>query len=254
MAGSDNIGNPHLAFDETLENIVENRIGRQRILVLLIFAQFGGRRLGDDVRRNDDAIRSERAFGFPAIAQFRQAKHLRLVKILDRIETAVHVAVERRIADRHFGFVAGRHHHRAEFVRQRHEQSSAHPALQVLFRDVAWKPAENRREHGLEALDRRVDRQDVIANAERLRAKGRIFERRARREAIGHHDAADAGRPQRIDAQRRGESRIDAARKTHDDAGETVLLDIFPEAQHAGRIIGFVALFDHGPRRLDANP
>ena len=64
----------------------------------------------------------------------------------------------------------------------------------------------------------------------------------------------DARRPQRIDRHRRAERRIDAARQAQHDAGKAILLDIFAQAQHAGRIIGFVALLDRGQRRLDADP
>ena len=36
-------------------------------------------------------------------------------------EAAAQIAIQSRIADRHFRFVAGRNHHRPEFVRHRHQ-------------------------------------------------------------------------------------------------------------------------------------
>src|SRR3546814_15081330 len=42
-----------LALDEPLEDVVEHGIGRQRVLVLLVVLQLGGRRLGDDAFRAD---------------------------------------------------------------------------------------------------------------------------------------------------------------------------------------------------------
>ena len=193
--------------------------------------------------------------GLPAIAQCARAKHLHLVEILDRIEAAVHVAVECRIADRHFRFVAGRHQHRAEFVGQRHEQRSAHAALHILFGDVARSPGEERREHGFETARRQARSAGCRSETPSALAQSAASSSDdLRRIAIGHHDAVDARRPQRIDRQRRGERRIDAARQPHDDAGKAVLLDIFAQPQHAGGVIGLVPFFDHGARRLDADP
>ena len=44
VARGDRSGNSHLLLDEAVQDVVEHGIGRQRVLVLLVLAQFGGRR------------------------------------------------------------------------------------------------------------------------------------------------------------------------------------------------------------------
>ena len=67
------VGDAHLALDQALQDVVEHVVGRQRILVLLVLAQLGRRRLGDDVLRDHHAVRPERAGGLPAVAQRARA-------------------------------------------------------------------------------------------------------------------------------------------------------------------------------------
>ena len=52
--------------------------------------------------RADAPVGPARAFRLPEIAQPRQPVDFGLVEVLDRIEAAVHVAVQRGVADRHF--------------------------------------------------------------------------------------------------------------------------------------------------------
>ena len=61
----DDVGNRPFMLDEFFQNPVEQFVRRQRILIGLVFAQFRGRRLGEDVLRNDDSVRPECAIGFP---------------------------------------------------------------------------------------------------------------------------------------------------------------------------------------------
>ena len=107
--------------------------------------------------------------GFQRVAQPRQAEHLGLVEILDRIEAAVHVAIERRVADRHFRLVAGRHHHQAELVGDRHQDRAAGARLQILFGDVARHAGEDA---GCSVASKPCtalfDRHHVVVHAERL--------------------------------------------------------------------------------------
>ena len=88
---------------------VEHVVGRQRVLVGLIRAQLGGRRLGDRRLRNDPPGRAERAVGVMRVAPSRQRVDLGLVDVLQHRVAAAHVAVERGVADRHLRLVAGRH-------------------------------------------------------------------------------------------------------------------------------------------------
>ena len=66
----------------------------------------------------------------------------RLRHVLDHREAAGRVAVQRRVADRVLGLVAGRQHEPAELVRERHQQVAADPRLQVLLGDVRLAAAE----------------------------------------------------------------------------------------------------------------
>ena len=83
---------------------------------------------------------------------------------------------------------------------------------------------------------------------------GGIVEGGLRREPIGQHDATDATCSERIGRQRRHQRRVDAARKPEHDPLEAVLVDIVAQAQHAGEIVGPVALFDRNDRSVDAAP
>src|SRR5512132_1487056 len=115
----DDLGDRLLALDQTLENLVEYVIGRQRVLIGLVLAQLGARRTRENAVGDHRAIGAQRALRLPAVAQPGQPVDLGLVEILDRVEAAVHVAVERGIADRHFRLVAGGHHDDSELVGDR---------------------------------------------------------------------------------------------------------------------------------------
>ena len=182
--------------------------------------------------------------GFHVLRRRAQPKHLRLVEILDRIEAAVHVAVERRVADRHFRLVAGRHHHQAELVGDRHQDGAARARLEIFLGDVAVGAGEQRLQRGLEAFDRRGDRHDVVLDAERLRDRGGILERVLRGVAIRQHHGAHAFAPSASTAIAAHSARVDAAREAEHHALEAVLVDIVAQAEHAGRIVGLVVLLD----------
>jgi hypothetical protein len=182
-------------------------------------------------------IRTERAVRLPAIAQPRQAIDFGLVEILDRIEAAVHVAVERGVADRHFRLVAGRHHHQAEFVGDRHQDGAAGARLQIFLGDVARRAGKDSGERRFEPVHRAFDRNDVVAHAERAGDRGGIVERFLRGVAERQHHAAHALGAERIGRHRRAQRRIDAAGKTEHDALEAVLVDVIAQPEHAGGVI-----------------
>src|SRR5215475_4483058 len=125
----DDLGDRLFALDQPFEDLVEYVVGWQRVLVGLVLAQLGGGRTGENIVGNDLRVWPERAVGLPAVAQPRQPINFGLVEVLDRVEAAVHVAIERGIADRHFRFIAGGHHHQAELVGDRHQDGAARPRL-----------------------------------------------------------------------------------------------------------------------------
>src|SRR5262249_56188211 len=103
-----------------------------------------------------------RALGLPGVAGRGEPIDLGFVEILDRIEAAVHIAVERGITDRHFRFVARRHHDETELVRNRHENGAARARLQVLLGDIARLAGKNRSERFFQTYDPTFDPYDPV--------------------------------------------------------------------------------------------
>ena len=192
--------------------------------------------------RNHLALGSKPGFRLPCVAQSRQTEDFGLVEVLDRVEAAVHVAVERGIADRHFRFVAGRHHHQAELVGDRHQDHAARAGLEIFLGDVARPALEHRRDRLLQAQHRTLDRQDVVVHAERLGDLGGVVERILRGEPVRQHHAADAVGAKRIHRHHRAQRRVDAAGQAQHHALEAALLDVVAQPQHAGAVIGLVVL------------
>jgi hypothetical protein len=68
------------------------------------------------------------------------------VDILQHRIAAAHIAVERGVADRHLGFVAGGQQHMAELVGQRHQDQPARARLDILLGDIGARARESRRQ------------------------------------------------------------------------------------------------------------
>ena len=219
-------GKRHLALDQAIEDVVEHVVRRQRVLIALAGLELGGRRLGQHILRNDGAFRSETALRPLPIAVARQRIDLGLVEVLDRIEAAIHIAIERGIADRDFRFVAGGQHHRPELVGDGHEQSTARARLQILLGRVGGGAGECLGQVFAQSLHRGVDWHDVVADAERLGGRGRVVQTLIAGVLVREHDAMDAFGPERIDRHRRAERRVDSARQPEHDSGKAVLIDI----------------------------
>ncbi len=207
MPERDDVGDAHLLLHQALEDGVELLVGRQRILVLLVLAELRGRGFGKDRRRDYLALRPNAPVGPLAVPEVREPIDRGLVEVLDRIEAAVHVAVERGVADRDLRLVAGRDQHQPELVGERHQRHAAHARLDVLFRDVRRQVGEERIEDLGDAFDRGHDRQHVVADAETLGAFRRVGEALFRRVEVGEHDGAHAACPKRVDRHRRARPR-----------------------------------------------
>ena len=128
------IGDRGLIVHQHLQDAIKHRIGRQAVFVLLIRAQLGAGGFVDDARINNHALRSHHPITMMRIAPAADVKHPRLVQILNRIISACHIAVDRRIADRDFRFIACGQQHMAEFIGQGHEQQAAQTRLDILLR------------------------------------------------------------------------------------------------------------------------
>ena len=205
---------------------------------------------------NDGALWAEASFRHVRVAPARQPVDLELVEILHRIEAAVHVAVERRIADAHLALVAGRQHHGAELVRDRHHDHAADARLGCSLPSMSGAlPANSLASDVSKPSTGALDRHGVEADAERFGAGGRVLDALVRRVAVRQHDGMHAIRPQRIDGDRRdqrAESTPPERPSTH--AREAVLVDVVAQAEHARMVGGAVALVDLGDLARRAPP
>ena len=112
-------------LDVELEDPVEDVVRRERVLVGLVRAQLGGRRLGHRRLGDDLAL---------AVDPARDAIDHGLVHVAEERQAAGHVAVERAVADGELGLVAGGQHQRAGAVGPGHEDVAADARLDVLVR------------------------------------------------------------------------------------------------------------------------
>ena len=129
----DQLAGGQVALHVGLEDRVEHLVGRQALVVALVGAQLGRRRLGQH-RLGDDRRRRELRHAAQPVDQG-------LGHVLDHREAAGRVAVEGRVAHRRLALVAGGEDHPAELVGQGHEQDAPDPALQVLLGQVRSRPA-----------------------------------------------------------------------------------------------------------------
>src|SRR4029078_223876 len=92
-----------------------------------------------------------------------------------RIEAAVHVAIERGVANRDLGLVAGGDDNRPELVRDRHEEGATRSALQVLLGRVGTRAGEDLGEILGQPINGIVDREGVVAHAKGFCSWGPII-------------------------------------------------------------------------------
>ncbi len=192
----------HVFFDERFENRVEHRVIGQRVAVFLLRPEFR-RRLPRD-----------RSLGYRVaerIAVTRKTVDERLVAVFYRREAARHVAVERRITDRHLALVAGREQHAAGLVGYRHQDHAAAARLDIFFRDVGFAAGEDRCQLLHRRIVDRCDRHDVIPETHRLGLPGGIFLADRARVAERHHDRPDLVGADRVAGDGGNQRRIDAA-------------------------------------------
>ena len=151
----------HVALDDGIQHLV---LG-QAVLVLLVGAQLGTGRTGDDALGDGVAAGAIRVVG---IAPPRQPEHHGLDHILDDGKAARHVAVQRAVAGGHFALVARGQHDAAEFVAQRHQQRAPDAGLQVFFGGVFGQPGKVEGKAGLEGFKVGGNVDFVVAHAKAL--------------------------------------------------------------------------------------
>ena len=103
--------------------------------------------------------------------------------------------------------------------------------MNVLFRFVRLRPGKDVRELSFDGLERRLNRDDLVADAKILREDFGIGEAAAARIARGHGNAHDFVRAQRVHGQHRREGRVNAAGQTQHHRLETALVNVVPDAE-----------------------
>jgi hypothetical protein len=155
-------------LDVELEDAIEHRVRRKRVLVLLIRAKLRGRGLLDRGDRDALAV---------LVDEPREAPHQRLRDVADHRQTAAHVAVQGRVPDGELALVSGGEQDGAGAIRDGHQGGPADPCLHVLQRrvgggrrgervEVRSELAEVRREH---RLDRDLAEPDPEISGQRRR-------------------------------------------------------------------------------------
>ena len=105
-------------------------------------------------------------------------------------------------------------------------------------------PGERLRERRVVGLDHRLDRDLAEVDAERLGELLRVAARRLGRVARRHRDAVHALGAERLDAQRRGQRRVDPAGEPDHDVAEAVLRHVVvqPELEREPHLLQVVEL------------
>ena len=145
------------------------------------------------------------------VAPPRQLPHQRLRHVLERVEAAHRVAVQRRVADRQLALVAGGQDQRTLLVGQCHEDDAAHPRLEVLHGQAGQR---HRRQ---ERVDHRLDRLHPVVQAGALGQVGGVVAGVVRRVLARHRDADHRGRAEGVDRERGDHRRVDAAGEAEHD-------------------------------------
>ena len=215
----DQLGGVQVLLDVALEDLVEHLVWRQRVVVALLVAQLGRGRPLEHRRRHQLAA-------LLLVPPPDQLVHLALVDVLQHGEAAGHVAVERGVADRHLGLVAGRDHEPAELVRQRHHDVAADARLEVLLGHVRLAPLEGLAQQLVVGRHRLVDADLAEVHPEVLRDRARVGPRALARVRRRHRDARHALGAERVGGDQRGQRRVDPARQRDHHALEAVLLDV----------------------------
>src|SRR6266851_5400271 len=176
-------------LDVGLQNSVQDIVGRQAVLVLLVGTQLRRRSLVDGRPGNQ----------FPlAVNPVRQCVHHQFWHIGNDGKASRHVSVQCAVADGEFRFVAGAQNHRSKLVGERHQVISADASLNVFFRHVNRPVAERGSQRPLVFFKHIRDRQGDELDAKILRQGGRIFLASCRRKRSRHGNSEHIRGPQRV--------------------------------------------------------
>ena len=237
MAHCDKISDRRLLVDQHLEDLVQHRVGRQAILVLLVLAQLCRGGLVDHAGWDHLTAWPLHPVEMMGVAPAAGLEHACLVEILDRVIAARHVAIDRGIAHRDLGFIAGGQKHLAELVRQRHEHHAAQAGLDVFLGQIGAGACKERRKRFKHRVMCRADRHGIERHTQTRGHICGIVERALRGKARGQHDAAHLVRPQRIGGDGRHQRAVDPPRKPQEHTGKPRLGDVIAQAHDHGVVV-----------------
>ncbi len=203
---------------------IELLVRREALVVALVGAQLGRRRLGEDVLGDELAAGAVVAVAAEPVDQ-------QLGHVLDHREAAGGVAVEGAVADGALALVAGGEHEPAELVRQRHQGHAPDARLEVLLGEVRLTTVEAGRQHLAERGERRLDGDDPPVDAEVVGQALGVGDRVVARVARRHEHAVHAVGPERVDRDGGDDRRVDPARQADDHVAEPVLRDVVARAE-----------------------
>ena len=167
-SGGDELLGAAVTLDVVVEDVVEDVVGRQRVLVDLAGAQLGAGRLGDAAVGDGWNLTSLHGLG---VAPAREFPDEGLGHVLDRREATNGIAVDGGVADGNLALVAGGEHQVPLGIGHCHQGRAAHPCLQVLLgqaREVQLR---------LEGVDHGRDRHRAEVQPRALGQVGRVVAR-----------------------------------------------------------------------------
>ncbi len=123
-------------------------------------------------------------------------------------------------------------------LEKRHQNGAPNARLDVFFGDVGCTPGEHRRQRVEVRLEYRVDRDHLVADAERTREVFRVAQTVLRRIPRRHRHAGHLRGSERGGGEGGGHGGVDPARESQDHTGKPALSHIVAKAQRE-RLEGF---------------
>ena len=219
-----------IALDVRPQNRIKDLVVGERLIVALVGFEFGRWRLGEHSGRDDRSTGN-------LIAPGAQVVDGEFPDIANDGECAGGVAVERGVADRCLGLVAGREHEPTVLIGHRHQDHAANTRLQVLISEIADVDlliGEVWGEHPGEGLVSRFDRDGVGGDTEIRCELFGVGDRVVARVARGHQHAEDVFGAERFRRDGGDDRGIDTTGEPETGLGEPGLAHIVASAEDEG--------------------
>ena len=164
-------------------------------------------------------------------------KDPRFIHVFNRVIAPRHIAVDRRISNSDFGFIARRQQHFPKFIGLCHEEQPAHTRLDVFLGQPLIKPCEQGRKCLGDSRPWPRNAHRVIFAAQRVDDGLCIIKRRLRGVFRRQHHAAHIFWPKRICRNCRHDRAVDPAGQPKQACLETGFAEIIAQRLNHGPII-----------------